>query len=383
MDAFYAAIEQLDDPTLRGRPVVVGGGSQRGVVMTASYEARRFGVRSAMPGHQARKLCPECLFVPPRMSRYAAVARELRAIFEQFTPLVEPLSLDEAFLDITASLSLFGGARALALELKRRVRQQTGLTVSVGVAPTKMVAKIAGDISKPDGFLEIAAGDVEKFLRPLPVGRLWGIGPRMQRSLAALQIQTIGDLADADLSVLQRQLGRSAAFWQELARGRDSRSVHADRARKSYGEEQTFEHDLRDGEEIRRLLRDHAESVARRLRRDGRAARTVVLKVKLAGAIAPGKYPVLTRSLTFAAPTDDGKRIGDAAIDLWAEAHGRRSVRLVGVSVTGIEDLNRGQISLFEARDQRKEAALNQALDRLEARFGSQVVKRGGPPRQS
>jgi DNA polymerase-4 len=378
MDAFYAAVEQLDDAALRGRAVVVGGGSRRGVVLTASYEARRFGVRSAMPGHQARALCPDCLFVRPRMGRYAAVAKQIRAVFEQFTPLVEPLSLDEAFLDITASLSLFGGARELALELKRRVRQQTGLTVSVGVAPTKMVAKIAGDLAKPDGFLEVGAGEVESFLRPLPVGRLWGVGPRLQRTFAALQIGTVGDLADADLALLQRRIGRSAGFWQDLARGRDSRSVHADRARKSYGEEQTFERDLRDGDRIRHLLREHAESVARRLRRDGRAARTVVLKIKLTRAIAPGKYPVLTRSATLKAPTDDGKRIGDTAVQLWAKVHGGRSVRLIGVSASGIEDLDKGQLPLFEGGERGREIALNRALDRLAERFGSEMVKRGG-----
>jgi len=382
MDAFYAAVEQLDDPALRGKAVVVGGGSARGVVMTASYEARKFGVRSAMPGHHARQLCPDCLFVRPRMARYAAVSRQIRSVFEQFTPLVEPLSLDEAFLDITASLKLFGGPRELALELKRRVRKETGLTVSVGVAPTKMVAKIAGDISKPDGLLEIAEDEIEGFLRPLPVGRLWGVGPRMQRSLAAMQIETIGDLADADTALLQRRLGRSAPFWQELARGHDSRTVHADRLRKSYGEEQTFERDRRDGEEVRQLLREHAESVARRLRRDGRAARTVVLKMKLTRSIGPGKYPVLTRSITFPAPTDDGKRIGDAAVELWAGAHGGRSVRLLGVSVSGIDEVDRGQMPLFEARERRREAALNQALDRLSARFGSEVVRRGVPPKR-
>jgi DNA polymerase-4 len=183
--------------------------------------------------------------------------------------------------------------------------------------------------------------------------------------------------------MLQRRLGRSAPFWQELARGRDSRSVHADRARKSYGEEQTFERDRRDGEAVRELLREHAESIARRLRRDGCAARTVVLKMKLTRAIAPGKYPVLTRSTTFPAPTDDGKRIGDAAVRLWAAAHGGRPVRLLGVSVSGIDEVDRGQLPLFEGRERRREVALNQALDRLSAKFGSQVVRRGSPPKRS
>lgn len=379
MDAFYAAVEELDDPTLRGKAVVVGGSSPRGVVMTASYEARRFGVHSAMPGHQARKLCPDCLFVRPRMSRYVEVARQIRGVFEQFTPMVEPLSLDEAFLDITGSLRLFGDARVLGLELKRRVYQETGLVVSVGVAPTKMVAKIASDVCKPDGFLEVTADRVEGFLRPLPVGRLWGVGPSMQRKLQTLNITTIGDLADTDAAALQRHVGRLAAFWQDLAHGRDRRSVVADRSRKSYGEEETFERDLKDGDEVQRILAQHGESVARRLRRDGRAARTVTLKVKLGQRTAPGKYPLLTRSTTFASPVDDGKRIGDAVLALWADAHRGRSVRLLGVSVSAIEDLNAGQLTLFEGRERRKEVALNQAVDRLVARFGTEVVSRGKP----
>jgi DNA polymerase-4 len=379
MDAFYAAVEQLDDPALRGKAVVVGGSSPRGVVLTASYEARRFGVHSAMPGHHARNLCPECLFVRPRMSRYAEVAGQIRRVFEAFTPLVEPLSLDEAFLDITDSLGLFGGAERLGYELKHRVHRETGLTVSVGIAPTKMVAKIASDICKPDGLLRIDAGHVEAFLRPLPVGRLWGIGPSMQRKLAALGIETIGELADA--ADLRRRLGRSAEFWQALARGDDRRIVVAGRSRKSYGEERTFEHDLKDGDEVRRVLAEHAEAVARRLRRDRRAARTVTLKMKLAQRTAPGKYPVLTRSVTFAMPVDDGKRLAEAIIELWASSHSGRSVRLLGVSASGIDDIDTDQLMLFDSGERRREKALNRAVDLLTARFGSGVVKRGAPRR--
>jgi len=377
MDAFYAAVEQLDDPSLRGKAVVVGGSSPRGVVLTASYEARRFGVRSAMPGHHARKLCHDCLFVRPRMTRYAEVARQIRKIFEEFTPMVEPLSLDEAFLDITGSLTLFGGAHRLAVELKQRVHQQVGLTVSVGIAPTKMVAKIASDICKPDGLLEIAPDRVEAFLRPLPVARLWGVGPNMQRKLAALKIETIADLADAEERDLLRRIGRSGLFWQDLARGRDPRSVVAGRSRKSYGEERTFEHDLRHGDDALRVLAEQAESVARRLRRDRRAARTVTLKMKLTKRTARGKYPVLTRSASFPVAVDDGKQIAEAVIDLWSASHAGRSVRLLGVAASAIEDVDRNQLPLFEARQQRQQRALNQAVDRLNARFGSGVVKRG------
>jgi DNA polymerase-4 len=256
------------------------------------------------------------------------------------------------------------------------------LAVSVGIAPTKMVAKIASDVSKPDGLLEVAPDQVLAFLRPLPVGRLWGVGPTMQRKLTALSIATIGDLADADQAFLQRRVGRLAGFWQELAQGHDTRSVVADRSRKSYGEEQTFERDLKDGDEVRQVLSDHSESVARRLRRDHRAARTVTVKVKLAQRTAPGKYPVLTRSTTLKSAVDDGKRIADAALELWAAVHGGRSVRLLGVAVSGIEERDGSQLALFGTGERRKETALNQAVDLLTARFGSEIVKRGGPPKR-
>lgn len=379
MDAFYAAVEQHDDPALRGKAVVVGATSARGVVLTASYEARRYGVHSAMPGHEARRLCSDCAFVRPRMARYGEVSRVIRRVFHEFTPLVEPLSFDEAFLDITGSLTLFGSAFDVGRRLKARVREETGLAVSVGIAPTKMVAKIASDVSKPDGLLEVRPEQMEAFLRPLPVGRLWGVGPALQHRLTGLGIQTIGDLVAADRSMLQRRLGSSGSALQDLGRGEDTRRVNPDRARKLYGEERTFERDLRDGDEIRGVLAEQAESLARRLRKEGRTARTVTLKLKLARALAPGKYPVLTRSATLPAAVDDGKRIRDAALELWRTSHEKRRVRLIGIAVSSIDEPAAPQLSLFESRNRQRETSLNQAVDRLADRFGAGIIKRGPP----
>ena len=377
MDAFYASVEQHDRPELRGKPVIVGGSSNRGVVLTASYEARVYGVHSAMPGVHARRLCPDGIFVPARMSRYTQVARQIRAVFEEFTPLVEPLSLDEAFLDITGSLTLFGSAAVIARQLKQRVREVTGLTVSVGIGPTKMIAKIACGIGKPDGLLEVVADQVDAFLRPLPVNHLWGVGPTTHNQLMRMGLTSIGALADAHPDRLQRQLGSLGTHLWELAHGRDSRVVDPGRQRKSYGEEQTFERDRRDGEAIRQTIAAHADAIARRLRADGCRGRTVTLKLKLAQRIGPGKYPVLTRRLTLAAPVDDGRSIATAALQLWDAIKAGRVVRLVGVAVSGIDDCNSGQLALFEASESRRRSALNSAIDTLAARFGTQAVTRG------
>jgi DNA polymerase-4 len=376
MDAFYAAVEQRDRRELRGKPVIVGGASPRGVVLTASYEARLYGVHSAMPTVQARRLCPDGIFVPGRMRRYAEVARRIRAVFEEFTPLVEPLSLDEAFLDITGSITLFGSAAAIGRQLKQRVREDTELTISVGIGPTKMIAKIASGMCKPDGLLEVTPAKVEQFLRPLPVHHLWGVGPATLAQLTALGIGTIGALADMNPARLEQQLGTLGVALWELARGRDRRAVDPDRQRKSYGEECTFDRDRRDGDLIRQTIAEQAEAVARRLRADGCRARTVTLKLKLARRIGPGKYPVLTRSLTLAAPSDDGKTITDAALASWGAVHAGKTVRLVGVSVSGIGD-EPAQLPLFRPAAAQRRAALNRALDTLAARFGSEVIGRG------
>jgi DNA polymerase IV len=377
MDAFYASVEQRDRPELRGKPVIVSGGGNRAVVLTASYEARPFGVHSAMPAGEARRLCPKGIFVAPRMRLYAEEARRIRHVFGEFTPLVEPLSLDEAFLDITASLRLFGGAREIGRKLRLRVREDTDLAVSVGIGPTKMIAKIAGGLCKPDGLLEVLPDEVESFLRPLPVSQLWGVGPKTQETLLRLGLHTVGAIADREPDSLERRLGNlGPALWR-MAHGLDERSVEPDRQRKSYGEEETFETDLSDGPAVRAMIAEHAEAVARRLRADGCAGRAVTLKLKLHRRIGPGKYPLLTRRTTLATPTDDGKTIADAALALWDAAKSGIKIRLIGVSVSGIEPAAAEQLTLF-AEGPRRQRALNQALDALASRFGSDAVKRGG-----
>jgi len=381
MDAFYAAVEQRDHPELRGKPVIVGARSPRGVVLTASYEARAFGVHSAMPSAQARQLCPDAIFVPSRMSHYATVARQIRAVFEEFTPEVEPLSLDEAFLEVTASLRLFHSAADIGRQLKRRVREVTDLAVSVGIGPTKMIAKIASARCKPDGLLEVKPEDVESFLRPLPVNELWGVGPATHAELLRMGITTIGALADGDRDLLEQRLGSLGPALWKLAHGHDRRTVDARRERKSYGEEQTFECDLRDGERLRQTIRAQAEAVARRLRAGTCRARTVTLKIKLAQRIGPGKYPILTRSATLPAAVDDGPSIATAALRLWDAAKAGKTVRLVGVSVSGIES-EPAQLPLFTSRQSQRSTALNRALDEIAARFGGDAVSRGGPRKQ-
>jgi DNA polymerase-4 len=380
MDAFYAAVEQHDRPELRGKPVIVGGAGKRGVVLTGSYEARAYGVHSAMPSAQAHKLCPHGVFVVGRMWRYAEVAKHIRSIFGEFTPQIEPLSLDEAFLDVTASLRLFGSAFDIAQRLKNQVRAETGLTVSVGIGPSKMIAKIASALSKPDGLLEVKPEDVRNFLRPLAVGQLWGVGPTTQAQLRTMGISTIGELADTDPNILQRRLGHAGVFLWELAHGHDPGVVEPDRERKSYGEEQTFDRDRRDGEEIRRTIAAQAESVAHRLRADARRGRTVTLKLKLAERIGPGKYPVLTRRLTLPAAVNDGKAIASAALTLWDAVKAGKTIRLIGVAVSSIEKADPAQLPLFGSTQSRRQAALNQAVDTITARFGHDVVTRGYVP---
>lgn len=377
MDAFYAAVEQRDRPELRGNPVIVVGRGTRGVVLTASYEARAYGVHSAMPTGQARRLCPRGIFVPGRMGRYVESARSIRAVFEEFTPLVEPLSLDEAFLDVTGSLRLFGSGLQIGQRLKSRVREVTDLTVSVGIGPTKMIAKMASTVCKPDGLLEIALENVEQFLRPLSVNQLWGVGPATHVALRRLGIATIGALADADPELLKQRFGVNGTVLWHLAHGLDKRTVDPDRQAKSYGEEQTFDRDLGDGPIIRATILEQAESIARRLRADGCAGRTITLKLKLAQRIGPGRYPVLTRRTTLTAPVQDGKPISDAALELWQSIQAGRTVRLIGVSVSGIENSQPAQLALFSGKGHQRRAALNEALDRLTARFGTEVVARG------
>lgn len=385
MDAFYASIEQRDHPELRGRPVIVGANSPRGVVAAASYEARKFGVRSAMPGFRARALCPDGVFVAPNMARYAEVSREVHAAFEEFTPEIEPLALDEAFLDITGSERLFGGPLSLATQLKRRVFSRTELIVTVAVAPNKLVAKIACTLAKPDGLCIVAPHEVRALLEPLPVRRLWGVGPVLAEKLQSLGLKTLGDLSRYDTRQLTRELGERAPELQALAAGHDSRPVVSERAAKSIGEESTFDHNTSDRQVLSAAITAHADEVARRLRRTGSVGHTITLKIKLGeartrrAARVPGQtddepvYPVLTRAKTLRVPTDDGGAIRDVALLLWDAAKIGEPVRLLGVSVSQLVPSQPSQLELF-AETGRPRRQLGVALDAIRERFGRDAI---------
>ena len=381
MDAFYASVEQRDHPELRGRPVVVGGGSDRGVVAAASYEAREFGIHSAMPSAIARRKCPHAVFVRGNMKSYARESKRIFAVFREFTPQVEGLSLDEAFLDLTGSERLLGPALGVGERLRARVREETQLVVSVGIAPVKMVAKIASAACKPDGLLEVPAEGVRDFLDPLPVRRIWGVGAVAESRLLRLGFPTVGDLARADPAALARVLGDWGAEIARLARGEDVRHVEPYRDAVSYSEENTFATDIIDREILQSTILTHAESVARRIRRDELVARTIVLKIKLARRRGPGPrgYPLLTRRVTLREPTDDGDRIAREARGLLERLALEQPVRLLGVGVAGLSRGQELQLSLFakpgEEREQR--GKLNKALDQIRDRFGSQAVHRG------
>jgi len=382
MDAFYAAVEQRDRPELRGRPVIVGGTGARGVVSAASYEARAYGVRSAMPTFEARRLCPDGVFLRGSMRRYGRESQRIFEIFRRFTPVVQGLSLDEAFLDVGGTERLFGPPAALARRLRAEVREETGLVVSVGIAPVKMVAKIASDLAKPDGLLEVPADGVRAFLDPLPVGRLWGVGPVARGRLEAAGFRTVGDLSRADAARLEALLGSWGVQIARLARGEEVSEVEPFREPVSYSEENTFRGDVDDRGVLRSTIIAHAEAVGRRLRSDGLRARTVVLKLKLARRRSQGPhgYPVITRRMTLAEPTDDGEAIARAGFDLLARADLREPLRLLGVGVTNLVGTEGEQLSLFAARaGAMRRGRLNQALDELSRRFGAGVIVRGGP----
>jgi DNA polymerase-4 len=343
LDAFYASVEQLDRPELRGKPVVVGGPPEaRGVVAAASYEARKFGVRSAMPMSRALRACPEAVRVSPRFDRYGEVSRRVMALFREVTPLVEPLSLDEAFLDASGEAAAHGGAEALAREIKVRVKAETGLTVSIGVGTNKTVAKIASEMGKPDGLVVVPAGAEASFLAPLPVRALWGVGPRAEEELVKMGVRTIGDLASADEGALTARFGVRGGWFSRMARGLDDRPVETEHERKSVGAETTFPRDLPDGPALRRELRRLAEGVARRLARQGVRARTVVLKLRYSD------FRTITRQASSpetVARADELEAAAAALLDKTAEAEDK--FRLLGIHATGLEGEERKQLGLW------------------------------------
>jgi DNA polymerase IV len=367
MDAFYAAVEQRDRPELRGQPVIVGADPKgRGVVSACSYEARAFGVRSAMPISRAHRLCPHGIYVPVDMPKYARVSAEIMAILGEFSPLVEPVSVDEAFVDLTGTTTLWGPAPDAVRGIKIRIRAQTGLTASAGLAANKFVAKVASDLEKPDGLVVVSPGGEAEFLAPLPIERLWGVGKATAKELQALGVTTIGQLQRLAPGVLAARLGPHGPDLLALAFGRDTRPVEPFSPPKSMGAETTFGRDCRDLAKLEETLRGQAERVARELRAESLAACRVTLKLRWAD------FRTLTRSHT-GDPTQDGLEIYRRAALLLSREPLVQPVRLIGVSASTLRAEARGQLSLLDPAAVRRER-LARAVDRITGRFGKSAI---------
>jgi nucleotidyltransferase/DNA polymerase involved in DNA repair len=376
MDAFFAAVEEREDPALRGRPVVVGadprGGEGRGVVSTANYEARKYGIHSAQPISQAWRRCPHAVFLPPRGRLYSKVSRQVFDVFASYTDQVEPLGIDEAFLDVTASRRLFGEGPELARRLKNDVRDATALTASVGVAAAKFVAKIASDLRKPDGLVVVEPGTEAEFLAPLPVRRLWGAGPMTLAKLRALGCATIGDVAALDPEVLVRRFGDAlGGRFHRLANGIDARRVHTDRGQKSLGKETTFGVDQTDRSAVERTLLGLCEGVAAACRRKGISGTTVTVKLRFSG------FDTVTRQSGVPLPADTVEAIWPVARGLFRKADRRgAAIRLVGVTLSGFDGDPATQLGMFEPTGPPADRVVAEAVDRLRERFGRDSVRR-------
>lgn len=369
MDAFYASVEQRDRPELRGKALIVGGTGGRGVVAAASYAVRRFGVRSAMPMSEALRRCPHAVCVRPRMARYQEVSGQVFAIFREFTPLVEGLSLDEAFLDVTSSQRLMGGAEAIAVEIRRRIAARTGLTASVGIAPNKLLAKIASDLNKPDGMCRIGADNVRDILDGLPIEKLFGIGPRTLPALQAAGISRFGDLRRADEEVLRRLFGKHAKSMRDRASGLDDRPVEAQREEKSISAEETFAVDIRDAARLTSQLLHLADRTASRLRAHDLAAGTVSVKIRRSD------FTTFTRQRTLGPATQSTAVVAAAATALleeWMAVRPNTAVRLLGVGVSDLHALHQRDLFDGSARGSR----LDTAVDGVRERFGSDMLTR-------
>src|SRR4051794_20018182 len=369
LDAFFAAVEQRDRPELRGKPVIVGGGGprDRGVVSTASYEARVFGVHSAMPLRTAGALCPQSVFLPVDGTKYQAVSREVMAVLRRFTPLVEPVSIDEAFLDVSASERMFGDGPEIGRLIKEDVRSSIDLTISVGVATSKLVAKVASDLRKPDGLVVVPPGDEAAFLAPLPITRLWGVGAKSAEALRMYGVRTIGDLAALPDDLLARRFGKNGPMLGERARGVDADPVGDRDAAKSIGHEHTFDVDTSDRDQIERTLLAMSEGVAGRLRDSGVRATTITVKIR------DTTFRTITRQRTLADATDLTEPIFRTAVELARpEVRGLR-IRLLGVTASGLGE--REQLSLFASDDPRRRK-VTEAADAVRHRFGDRAITR-------
>jgi DNA polymerase-4 len=369
MDAFYASVEQRDDPSLRGRPVIVGGTGGRGVVAAASYEVRRFGVHSAMPVREALRRCPQAVCVPPRIGHYAAVSKQVFAIFHEFTPLVQGLSLDEAFLDVSAGTGVLGDGEQVARQIKRLVNERTGLTASVGVAPNKLVAKIASDLRKPDGLVVVRPDEIHAVLDPLPIRKLFGLGARTAPKVEALGIRTLGELRLANPARLRPIFGRYTERVLQRAAGIDTRPVVPDQDEKQVSAEETFETDIADPARLRAELVRLADKVSARLRSREFMASCVTVKIRRKD------FTTFTRQRHFEPPTQETRVITAIAgelLDAWLAAQPRAALRLLGVGVSDLSPAT--QLDLFTAPQTTRNRELDAAVDRIRERFGKVAV---------
>ena len=375
MDAFYASVEILDNPKLKGKPVAVGASpEQRGVVAAASYEARKFGIHSAMPMATAIRLCPKVVVLPVRMERYVDVSKKIHEIFARYTPQIEPISIDEAFLDVTGSIQLFGPAEEIGRQIKQEIKTELGLTASVGIAPNKFLAKLASDLRKPDGFVIITEESKQQILEPLDISRIWGIGKVTEKALNSIGIHTIGQLKKAEPVKLENILGNTTAHILSLARGTDHREVESVQVSKSMSSEETFPKDIKDKNALLDVLLNQVNEVAHRLREEKLAARTITLKLRY------GDFRTITRSNTLKKPTN-------ITAILWKEAKGvflkwhkesPGALRLLGFGASGLVSENGGQGELFIDAEDEKQKKVDQVFDQIKKKYGDNAVRRGG-----
>jgi DNA polymerase-4 len=373
MDAFYASVEQLDDPRLKNKCVIVGGTSNRGVVSAASYEARQFGVRSAMPIYQAKQKCPHGIFVPPRMGRYQEVSKKIMAVLRDFSPLVEPVSIDEAYIDIRGCQRLFGEPQEIAREIKRKIKETVNLTCSVGVAPNKFLAKIASDLQKPDGLTLIPADRVAAFVDSLPISKVPGVGNKMQRQLELLGIRTLGDVQRLPEKALLRHLGKFGVRLRALSSGSDDSAVTPYTPHKSISSEHTLAADTRDIRLLKSFLLRQSEEVAQQLRKAGVRAKTITIKIKNAD------FKTVTRRTTMAIPTQSSKIIYQQAAGLIDDFNITQKIRLIGVGTSGFSPVSASvQMGLFEHNEERggNWEKVDKTLDSISQKFGTNVVRR-------
>ena len=372
MDAFYASVELRDNPSLVGKPVVVGGSpTGRGVIAAASYEARKFGIHSAMPASQAIRVCPSAVFIKPRMEHYAAISKQIREIFFRFTSLVEPLSLDEAFLDVTGSQRLFGDATTIGRKIQEAIASELGLAASVGVAPNKYLAKVASDLEKPNGFVIVDPDKIEAFLDPLPIARVWGVGPQTAKKFKSFGVETIGQLRKLPRDTLQLAFGLNSDHFWRLARGLDTRPVVPDRIAKSVSHETTFSVDIKNREALNAWLLELTEQVARRLRRHDIVGKTVHVKIRF------GNFQTITRSKTINAPSQTTHCLWETASQILKDAPlDGRGIRLIGVGVSNLSNSGKKQQNLFDREDEVKATRMDEAADSIRDKFGASAVKR-------